>query len=86
MVTTTELQINRDIKVLVTAKGLAVHLVFVVSGQQPALDPIELSRVEGIEVGRDIVKNGCSDRIPIAFEPGDARVFGQWLVNFCEQA
>ena len=30
---TTELRINSDIKVLVTAKALSVHLTFVVSGQ-----------------------------------------------------
>jgi hypothetical protein len=83
--TTTELRINRDIKVLVTLKGLAVHLIFVVFGQQPALDPIELSRTEAIQVGRDIAKNGSSNRIPIAFEPGDARAFGEWLVKICER-
>jgi hypothetical protein len=84
--TTTELRINSDIKVLVKAKGLAVHLIFVVSGQQPAIDPIELSRAEAIQVGGDIAKNGSSNRIPIAFESGDARAFGEWLVKFCEQA
>jgi hypothetical protein len=84
--TTAELRINWDIKVLVMAKGLAIHLIFVVSGQQPGIGPIELSRAEAIQVGRDIAKNGSSNRIPIAFESGDARAFGEWLVKFCEQA
>ena len=83
---TTELRINSDIKVLVRAKGLAVHLIFVVSGQQPALDPIELSRAEAIQVGGDIAKDGSSDRIPIAFEPGDASAFGRWLMRFAADA
>ena len=83
---TAELRINSDIKVLVTTKGLAVHLIFVVSGQQSALDPIELSRAEAIQVGGDIAKNGSSDRIPIIFEPGDAGAFGSWLMRFAADA
>ncbi len=72
---TTELRINSDIKVLVTAKALSVHLTFVVSGQ-PDIGPIELSRSEAIQVGGDIAKNGSSDRIRVIFEPGDSGAFG----------
>jgi hypothetical protein len=84
--TTAELRINRDIKDLVTAKGLAIHLIFVVSGQQPEIGPIELSRSEAIQVGGDIAKDGSSDRIPIVFEPGDASAFGSWLMRFAADA
>jgi hypothetical protein len=82
---TTELRINSDIKVLVTAKALSVHLTFVVSGQ-PDIGPIELSRSEAIRVGGDIAKNGSSDRIPVIFEPGDAGAFGSWLMRFAADA
>jgi hypothetical protein len=84
--TTAELRINRDIKVLVAAKGLAIHLIFVVSGQQREIGPIELSRAEAIQVGGDIAKNGSLNRVPIAFEPGDAGAFGSWLVRFAADA
>lgn len=70
---------------LVTAKGLAIYLTFVVSGQ-PDIGPIELSRSEAIQVGGDIAKNGSSDRIPIIFEPGDAGAFGSWLMRFAADA
>jgi hypothetical protein len=83
--TTTELRINSDIKVLVTAKALSVHLTFVVSGQ-PDIGPIELSRAEAIQVGDNIAKDGSSDRIPLAFEPGDASAFGSWLMRFAADA
>ena len=82
METTADLRINRDIKVLATAKGRAIRLIFVVSGQQVDILPIELSRAEAIQVGGDIAKDGSSDRIPIAFEPGDASAFGCWLMRF----
>ena len=82
---TTELRINSDIKVLVTANALSVHLTFVVSGQ-PDIGPIELSRSEAIQVGGDIAKNGSSDRIPVIFEPGDAGAFGSWLMRFAADA
>ena len=80
-----DLRINRDIKVLVRARGLAIQLVFVVSGEQSDIGPIELSRTEAIEVGREIALSCSSNRIPIAFEPEDAFAFGDWLVRFCGQ-
>ena len=64
-----DLRINRDIKLLVRARGLAIHLVFVLSGKRSDIGPIELSRTEAIEVGREIALNCSSSRIPIAFEP-----------------
>jgi hypothetical protein len=67
--TTAELRINWDIKVLAMAKGLAIHLIFVVSGQQPDIGPIELSRAEGIQVGRDIAKNGSSIAFRLPLSP-----------------
>jgi hypothetical protein len=82
---TVDLRINRDIKVLVTAKELEIHLVFIGSGEQPDIGPIELSRQEAIEVGREIALHCSSNRIPIAFEPADALAFGDWLVRFCGQ-
>jgi hypothetical protein len=84
--TTAELRINRDIKVLATAKGLAIHLTFAASGQQQDILPIELSRAQAIQVGGDIANGGSSDRIPIAFEPGDASAFGKWLMRFAADA
>jgi hypothetical protein len=83
---TTELRINSDIKVLAAAKGLAIRLTFVVSGQQLDILPVKLSRAEAIQVGGDIAKDGSSDRIPIAFEPGDASAFGSWLMRFAADA
>jgi len=80
-----DLRINRDIKVLVRAKGLAIHLVFIVAGEQSEIGPIELSRTEAIQAGREIASNCSSNRIPIAFEPEDALAFGNWLVRFCGQ-
>ena len=49
-----DLRINRDIKVLVRATGLVIDLVFIVSGEQSDIGPIELSRTEAIEAGRQI--------------------------------
>jgi hypothetical protein len=82
---TVDLRINRDIKVLVRATGLAIHLVFVGPEGQPDIGPIELSRIEAIGVGREIASNCSSSRIPIAFEPEDALAFGDWLARFCGQ-
>jgi len=83
--TTAELRINRDIKVLVRAKGLVIYLTFVVSGQ-PDIGPIELNRAEAIQVGGRIAKDGYSDRISITFEPSDASAFGSWLMRFAADA
>ena len=80
-----DLRINRDIEVRVRARGLAIHLIFLVSGKQSYIGPIELSRAEAIEVGREIALNCSSNHIPIAFEPEDALAFGNWLVRFCWQ-
>jgi hypothetical protein len=80
-----DLRINSDVKVLVRASGLAINLVFIVSEEQLDIGPIELSRIETIEVGRELALNCSSNRIPIAFEPDDALAFGNWLVRFCGQ-
>jgi len=77
-----DLRINRDIEVRVRARGLAIHLVFLVSGKQSDIGSIELSRAEAIELGREIALNWSSNRIPIAFEPEDALAFGELVGKF----
>jgi hypothetical protein len=72
----TELQINRDIKVVAAFNDLMVSLKFLISGK-PGIGPIKLSRAEAIRVGGDLVKTHASDRIPqIQFEAADAATFG----------
>ena len=78
----TELQINRDVKVVAAVDGLMVSIEFLVSGE-PDIGAIKLSRAEAIRVGGDFVKNHSSDRIPqIHFEAADAATFGTWLMRF----
>jgi hypothetical protein len=70
----TELQINRDIKVVAAFNDLMVSLKFLISGKL-GIGPIKLSRAEAIR-GGDLVKTHALDRIPqIQFEAADAATF-----------
>ena len=78
----TELQINREVKVVADLDGVMVGIEFLVFGE-PDVGPIKLSRAEAIRVGGDLVKNHSSDRIPqIHFKAADAATFGTWLMRF----
>ncbi len=77
----TDLEINKDLRLLAVSEGAMVRLTFKVHGESD-IGPIEMSRAETIKAGGEIMTRGATDAIPIHFSPSDARAFGPWLMRF----
>lgn len=84
--TPTELEVNRDIKIVASAPGPStIRLVIFDSGKE--IKRVELSRAQAILAGGDLVKNGSSEHLsPLMFTASDAEAVGSWIMRIAGDA